>query len=162
MMNALLRKDEEPVPYKAVTLISPLIEMYNRRQAKAASKVIRGMYLINSQANTPEMKINSENVPDHSKPWVFDFENRFQRKIVPARTVLSLQDEIARHAGLIGQASSGTSALSKAMCCGHGRSVNAYHDIDIPVQIIVGPNDKVVCNEAAREVFALLPTERGS
>ena len=133
MMHAQLRRDEEPVPYTAVTLINPCFGMYNKKSAKAAANVMRGIACVNPQASTPEMKVNPDNVPDHSKPWVFDFENRFQRKIVPARTVVSLQDEMDRHGELIGLAATDEGGLSTAMCCGHARPENAYEDIETPM-----------------------------
>ena len=61
---------------------------------KAATKV-------KPQAMCFEMKVNPNEVPIHQKHWVYDFNNRLQRKILPQQSIISVMSEIHKHAGYL-------------------------------------------------------------
>ena len=85
------------------------------------------------QSPTPEM------LETFSYHWVFDNQNRFERKILPMRTVLSFISEIDK--------------INSQINSGKGFELP-------PCFILIGSKDFVVCNKQAKIVFDAIKTEK--
>lgn len=65
--------------------------------------MVKLRYQINSEAMSPEIKIDPRSVPEFKRHFVFDDENPLQRKIIPVHTILKLLDVVEKHENYINE-----------------------------------------------------------
>jgi hypothetical protein len=53
-----------------------------------ASPFIYGAYKMKKDGMGPEHKVNLTQCPDHIYPWLYDFDNPFQKKVIPLHTIV--------------------------------------------------------------------------
>ena len=56
--------------------------------------VLRMIHKFNPKGFAPEFKVDIKKVPEHIYPCLYDFDNPFQKKIIPLRTLIEMVNEI--------------------------------------------------------------------
>ena len=88
-MNPLVLSPEKlPIKYDAICFLNPFFYFYERSKLKIASPFINWAYWMNNNGMGPEHKVNLAKCPDHIYPWLYDFDNPFQKKVVPLHTLV--------------------------------------------------------------------------
>ena len=155
MMNILLDEFDPskpnklaPLKYQSVTMCNPFFGLNQKKLIKLVQPILKTKHLINDQSYCPEVKAKESEMPEHILPWCYDFDNRLQRKIIPVHTTLQLFDNCEAHQKYL--------KLCKKKDKKGEQISNPYGRIDLPLYIIVGKKDKVVCNETTREIYQQL------
>lgn len=77
-----------PLKYQAVSFCNPFFALAQKNLIKLALPYLKTRHMMNSNAMCPEVKEKEADVPEHILPWLYDFDNPFQRKIIPVHTTL--------------------------------------------------------------------------
>lgn len=104
-------------------------------------------------------------MPEHLVHWRVDFDNPFKKHTVPLHTLFEFEKEVKIHQMICdsyfvsmqereNKYSRSSFASSKIMD-------NYYARIDMPIQIITGSHDEVVCNKRSKQIYELLKLGKG-
>ena len=77
-----------PLKYKSVSLCNPFFGLSQKKLIKLIQPFLKTKHLLNEDSVCPEVKVKESEVPEHILPWLYDFDNRLQRKIIPVHTTL--------------------------------------------------------------------------
>lgn len=112
---------------------------------KYAAPLVSCAKYFNPQGFGPQLPVDIEKVPHHIFPWLYDFDNPFQRKFVPLHTLKVFNDETKRIGNMISRASS------------KKKQENEFNKVRVPSLTLIGSDDTAVNNGTASQVYALLP-----
>ena len=79
-----------------------------------------------------------EKVPDHIFPWLYDFDNPFQRKFVPLQTMKVFNDEGKQIGTVISRSSN------------KKKQGNDFAKVRVPALTLIASDDMAVNNGTAR------------
>ena len=82
---------------------------------------------------------------------MYDFDNPYQRPVMPLRTTLVLHDHCEMHEKLL------ETCKEIKKKDGH-QPLNPYSRIDVPIFFILGKKDDVICNKRVKKVYKYLRT----
>lgn len=167
-MNILLRPsmnaDEyvqricSPIKYAAICLICPFFDFVQYEKDRMVSCCgaphifLKCHYKLKGQkAQTPKYPLNLDAVPEHLVHWRVDFENPFRKMTVPLHTLFEFEKEVKIHQMICDsyfvKKEERRNKYSRSTFASPEKMDNYYANIDMPIQIITGSLDEVVCNK---------------
>ena len=84
------------VKYESVVCLNPFWGLPNKKMAKNLAPIVKGVYMLNKNALTPETKMDMKKFPEHLHQWLYDFENPVQKKCFPLKTILEMAKECGK------------------------------------------------------------------
>lgn len=148
-----------PPLYTSVCFCNPFFSFYNRLLCKYIGKpFVKVRYAFNKKSTWPEVKYNDSEVPAHMVPWLYDFENPYQRGFTPMHSVL----EMAR---IMSRAEERLEEVAYCWDCMRNScsdmTHNVYGRIQTSLMIIIGTQDDVVDNELTKKIFMAMDLGKG-
>ena len=154
-----------PVKYSGICLICPFFDFVPYEKDRmvccwgAPHAFLRCHYKMKGQkALTPKYNLDLDTVPEHLVHWRVDFDNPFRKPTVPLHTLFEFEKEVKIHqmicdSHFVKPEQRQKSKYSRSSFASTKRMENYYAQIDVPIQIILGGKDEVVCNKRNRQVF---------
>jgi esterase/lipase len=117
---------------------------------KRLTPLVKTMLVMNKNALTPEVKMDMNKFPDHLHHVLYDFDNPFQKKCFPLKSLIEMTKECNKIEQMISLHTKSKKFASKYI------ELRLLY-VKTPIQITVGGKDDVVCNETAKKLYGLLP-----
>ena len=76
-----------------MSFFNPFWGLPDKKMVKRLTPVVKTMYAFNKNAKTPEVKMDMKKFPDHLHHVLYDFDNPFQKKCFPLKSLIEMTRE---------------------------------------------------------------------
>lgn len=147
-----------PPLYDSVIFCNPYFSFHHRNLSKLAKPYVKAKYACNKKSTWPEVTYVDSEVPDHIIPWLYDFENPYQRGFTPMHSVIEMFRITERAEERLLQGYFCWDCMRNDCS---DQTHNLYGRIETSLMVIIGSLDDVVDNSITKDIFSAMELGKG-